>query len=411
MEGKTSAFILAGGLGTRLAHIVKDQPKPMASIGGRPFLEYQILWLKRQGIVSIVLLVGYKKEAIIDYFGDGSRFGVSIRYSVEEELLGTGGAFLQALHQYPSEYFLLLNGDTFFDIDLRWLIRSTAAEGNGCTIALKYKEDVKRYGYVVIDASYRVMEIREKNQELEDGYINGGIYCGKGEAFLHFPVTRCSMETELFPQLIEADVMKAVPFGDRFIDIGIAEDYYYADRELDRWFHSQKTKALFLDRDGVLVEDTGYLHAVEQLKFIDQMAALIHKANQSGYKVFVVTNQSGVARGMFGLEAVDLVNAAVRDHFRQLGAVIDDFFVCPFHEEGSVAAFRKRSLLRKPDPAMILLACEQYGLDLHHSHMVGDKDSDCIRLPYLATSLLQGRYEIKNRACVASMGEIGELLQ
>lgn len=104
-------------MGTRLEHLTKDLPKPMINIAGKPFLDWKIRSFIKQGYSDFVLLVGHKKESIIQYFGNGSRFDVQIRYSIEEELLGTG-SLLKALKQYPSTFFILVNGDTFFDIPL-----------------------------------------------------------------------------------------------------------------------------------------------------------------------------------------------------------------------------------------------------------------------------------------------------
>lgn len=392
-----TVYILAGGLGTRLAHIVNNVPKPMADIAGCPFLAWQIMWLRKNGFKKIVLLVGHKKETIMNYFGNGASFGVSIKYSVEEDLMGTGGGVIKAINQYPSEDFIILNGDTFFDINLKWLYSYFLDNSSKFIIALKYKEDTKRYGYVEIDNEYNVVDFIEKNDSLEDGYINGGIYIGKSNLLKSFPEKKYSMEKEIFPVLLNSRIIKAIPFGNHFIDIGVPEDYYKAQAFIPQWNKEKKRKALFLDRDGVLVEDTGYVAKIQDIKFIDEIIDVIKTANKKGFLVIVVTNQAGVAKGRFTEEEMILANNYIRDYFRKKGARIDDFFNCPYHEEGIIQKYSKKSLLRKPEPGMLLIATEKYNIDLSKSIMIGDKDSDLIKLPYIQAHILQGKYEIVNK--------------
>ena len=401
-----TVYILAGGLGTRLAHIVNNVPKPMADIAGCPFLAWQIMWLRKNGFKKIVLLEKKKKETIMNYFGNGESFGVSIKYSVEEELMGTGGGVIKAINQYPSENFIILNGDTFFDINLKWLYSYSLDNSDKFIIALKYKEDTSRYGYAEINKEYDVIDFIEKNSSLEDGYINGGIYVGKSRLLKGFPEKKCSMEKEIFPILLNSRAIKAIPFGNHFIDIGVPEDYYKAQEDIPKWNKEKKRKALFLDRDGVLVEDTGYVAKIADINFLDKIIEVIKEASKKEYLIIVVTNQAGVAKGKFTLNDMRDANKYIKNYFHNKGAEIDDFYYCPYHEDGIVKEYKKRSLLRKPHPGMILLATEKYNIDIMNSLMVGDKDSDCINLPYLNSYLIQGNYEIKNKQLIKNHSEI-----
>lgn len=407
-----TVHILAGGLGTRLSHIVQNVPKPMAPIGGIPFLEWQVKWLARMGFRDIVIMVGHKKETVTGHFGNGERLGVRIRYSAEEELLGTGGAVIQSLKRHPSEYFIVLNGDTFFDIDLGYLYEYHRHElpAGAFTVALKYRDDVKRYGAVRIDENYKILSLVEKSPALEDGFINGGIYIGSSADLAGMDTRKISLETEIFPEWIRSGKMYGVPFGDRFIDIGVPEDYYRADRDLPGWFETVKTKALFLDRDGVLIEDSGYVSPSDQLVFIRQAEELVRTANKKGWKVIVITNQAGVAKGKLTEEDVQTVNQAIEDHYAVSGLRIDRFYYCPFHANGTVEKYRKESLSRKPAPGMILRAADEFTVDLTGSLMVGDKDSDVIRLPYLDCRLIGGKYENKRKDRLSDWNEIISLV-
>lgn len=405
-----TVFILAGGLGTRLSHIVKDVPKPMADVSGKPFLEWQLMWLRDNGFRKIVILVGHKKDIIIDYFNDGEELGLSIDYSVEEELLGTGGAVLNALKQYPSRCFIILNGDSFFNINLKWFVTYCLNQKKEFVLALKYLEDTSRYGFVEIDENYKIKEFYEKKQWLGDGYINGGIYFGQSNLFKDYPVSKCSMENDLFPNLLNNEKLTGIPFGENFIDIGIPHDYDYAQKMLPDWYGKKKLKALFLDRDGIIIEDSGYVSSPGDVKLIIETIDVVKTANRKGIPVIVVTNQSGIARGYYSVEDMNKVHEYINNEYSKNEAFIDSFYYSPYHPDGIIKEFTANSLLRKPQPGMILQAVNDLEIDVYNSIMIGDKDSDLIQLPYLKSFLIHGKYEINNQDKIISFDDLPEFL-
>jgi len=404
-------FILAGGLGTRLAHLTKDLPKPMASVGGRPFLEWQIESFRAQGYRDFVLLVGHRKEAIVDHFGDGSGFGVAIEYSVEEELLGTGGAFLQALERFPCETFVLANGDTYFPVPLDSLLARSRSAPGSVWLAAKLVPKPDRYGTIVVDDRGEIRSFREKDPRLDEGFINGGVYCGPASAFAGLAASRCSMETDLFPRLLGERRLRCLAFGEPFIDIGIPEDFRLAQTLIPRWHAQGKRRALFLDRDGILIEDTGYVSRPEDVRILPECLDLLRKARSLGYFLIVVSNQAGVAKGKMTMEDVDRVNGRMQAELAKLGVPLDDIFVCPYHPDGTVPGYAASSLDRKPGPGMILKAAEKWDLDLEKSLLVGDKDSDVIVNTVLRSKIVPGRYDVSNLGAVASYAEISKMLE
>ena len=216
MKNNVVVYILAGGLGTRLAHIAGDNPKPMVRIDNLPFLEWQVLFLSRQGFTDFVFLVGHRREVVIDYFGDGSDWGVKISYAIEETLLGTGGAFLQALQQYPSDWFLLLNGDTYFDFPYHILVDQAQAQPDSLWLGLKLRTDLERYGTVEVDSNWCIEAFTEKGVTKEDGYINGGVYAGHSTLFSTETIRSCSLEQDFFPQLLAKRSLYGLPFANKF---------------------------------------------------------------------------------------------------------------------------------------------------------------------------------------------------
>lgn len=216
------AIVLAGGFGTRLAGVVKDVPKPMAPVCGRPFLEYVLGALLREGIDHIVLAVGYKKECIIEQFGS-TFLGVPIDYSVEEQPLYTGGAIKRALGLCRDERVFAVNGDTFFPVQLQAMRRFATEKHTPAVIAVKQMKDFSRYGTVRFDSAQYVISFQEKCF-CREGFINGGVYDMERSVLEHFP-SAFSLEKDCLPQLAEQRRLQAFCDDADFIDIGIPEDY------------------------------------------------------------------------------------------------------------------------------------------------------------------------------------------
>lgn len=223
------ALILAGGEGTRLRSVLGGTlNKPMAPVAGKPFLEYLIVFLRRQNVDTITLCVGYKADLIEDYFSRGDRWGVRLTYSRETALLGTGGAVKLAEGLTRDEEFLVLNGDSFFDVDLGELVRFHRATGAAATLALAQVGNAARYGGVLLDETHRIVRFSEKGGEARVGYINGGIYVLTRAVLDMIPGGHvCSLEREVFPALAGQAVRSLYghPFPGYFIDIGVPADY------------------------------------------------------------------------------------------------------------------------------------------------------------------------------------------
>ena len=215
-------IVLAGGLGTRLAGVVKDVPKPMAPVAGKPFLSYILDDLINQGATHIVLAVCHMREVIMEYVGYSYK-GIAVDYSVETTPLGTGGGIRQALSFCHEAYVDVVNGDSYFQIDFQQFNQIAAAKGLQLSIAVKNMVDFSRYGQVVVDADGCVTAFLEK-QYCAAGYINGGIYCLNRMLPKEYPEV-FSMEQECFPVLVQRREIGAVAFDGYFIDIGIPKDY------------------------------------------------------------------------------------------------------------------------------------------------------------------------------------------
>lgn len=229
------AIILAGGAGTRLQGVVRDVPKPMADINGKPFICYLLDYLAAYDVKKILLSVGYRYEIIRDYFGSQYK-DMDIRYVIEDKPLGTGGALKKALMVAEGEEFIVLNGDTFFNLNLGKMVSFHRAENSMLTIAVKPMHDFDRYGTVIIKDK-RAVSFEEKSFK-HFGYINGGIYVIKKtiSEFFDYDKNTFSFETDFLYKKIN-DIYPCVFIcDDYFIDIGIPDDYKKAQKELSHIF-------------------------------------------------------------------------------------------------------------------------------------------------------------------------------
>jgi D-glycero-alpha-D-manno-heptose 1-phosphate guanylyltransferase len=232
----SEAIILAGGLGTRLQGIINDIPKPMAPIAGKPFLHYVFQFLTRYHIKKVILAVGYKYEAIEQVFGK-SYLGISIVYAIENEPLGTGGAIANALRFTNNDDVFLLNGDTYFDVDLKALYAHHKLSGSQLTLSLKPMQNFNRYGTVVLKGT-QITAFNEK-KPVTKGLVNGGVYT-LNRRLLSSPELpkKFSFEKDIMEHYVLQFDMQAFFSDGYFIDIGIPEDYELAQIELPMIFNA-----------------------------------------------------------------------------------------------------------------------------------------------------------------------------
>lgn len=221
------AIVLAGGLGTRLRSVVSDLPKPMAPIGNKPFLEYILKYLQKNGITRAILSVGYKWETIKEYFGYKWE-NIELVYSVEDEPLGTGGAIKKAMKQLKTGQVYIINGDTFFDVDLKSL---DLKDNSKLILSLKHMTNFDRYGCVESNDNNLVIAFTEKGYR-ESGNINGGIYLASKNIFDNYDLDEKFSFEEFMQVNFEKLKISIKVFENYFIDIGIPEDYEKAQNEI-----------------------------------------------------------------------------------------------------------------------------------------------------------------------------------
>ena len=225
------AIVLAGGLGTRLRGVLPHLPKAMAPVGGRPFLDYVLHWLRGQGVPRVVLATGHMRQAITDHVGQ-SWGGMPVRYSEEQSPLGTGGAVRLALEHCTSGTVIVLNGDTWFPVNLPALLAFHQQSEAGVTLAAARVPDVSRYGALEVDDAGRVLAFAEKGRQ-GAGVINGGVYALRRELLRDWaPGEVFSLERDLLLPAATRSLVRAWPSDAPFLDIGVPEDLARAEHIL-----------------------------------------------------------------------------------------------------------------------------------------------------------------------------------
>lgn len=228
MEG----IILAGGFGTRLQSVISDVPKCMAPVNGKPFLHYLLAYLEQSGFTHLILSLGYKHETVEAWL---AAYPSEMKLSTvtENEPLGTGGAVKLASQAATGANVFILNGDTYFEVDYRAMLRAHRAGGQEATLALRKMTDFDRYGTVETDLeSGRIIRFREK-QPCREGYINGGVYILRKDAFEGLPA-KGSLEKEYFEKRVGEGIFTGFYEDGYFIDIGIPEDYDRFRQHIER---------------------------------------------------------------------------------------------------------------------------------------------------------------------------------
>jgi D,D-heptose 1,7-bisphosphate phosphatase len=366
------AVFLVGGRGTRLGSIAAATPKPLLEIApGVRFLDVLLEQAARHGFTDIILLAGHLGEQVEALYQGRRVHDATVTVVREIAPAGTGGALAVARHKLDP-WFMLANGDSLFDINLRQLTAGPL-DGFVARLALREVPDASRFGLVSL-AGDRIVAFSEKSAaSAERGLISAGIYLMSREV-LDYVELPCSIETQVFPKLAAAGLLLGRRFEGYFQDIGLPQTLQEAAKDVPRLL---VRPAAFLDRDGVLNVDRGYTYRPEDLSWLPGAREAVLELNCAGYRVFVVTNQAGVARGYYGEDQVQAFHAHMQDELGEIGAHIDQFYFCPFHEDAASDAYRAVDHPdRKPNPGMIQRAMREWKIDPARSFLIGDKASD-----------------------------------
>ena len=384
------AVIMAGGKGTRLLGLTEDKvPKPMALVAGKPILKWQVECLRRNGITDICIIIGHLGEVIRDYFGNGGKFGVSISYFIEDIPMGTAGALPHILEFLSEPYFLLLNGDTIFDIDIKRMERFHKEKHAYATLFVHPNSHPHDSDLVMMNSDGHITGFDSKSNTRAywyDNIVNAGIYILSREVCALIPLEG---KTDLDKEVVFANLEEYCIYGyfspEYVKDVGTIERIRQAEIDISSGVVatknlSYKQRCIFLDRDGTINVYKGLICEADDFVLESSAAEAIRLINRSSYLAAVASNQPVVARGLCEIEDVEEIHRKMKTLLGKEGAYLDWVEYCPHHPDKGYPEENPKYKIacecRKPETGMFLKAAAAMNIDLSQSWMIGDSTRD-----------------------------------
>lgn len=383
--------IIAGGQGTRIVSVNSEIPKAMIPIAGKPVLEYEIELAKRYGFTDFLFIVGYLGDNIVNYFGDGSKWGVTIDYFIEEQPLGTAGA-LGLLKDKLTEDFFVFYGDTVTDFDMQAMLAYHKQHQADATMLVHPNDHPYDSDIVVMDAEHRITDFMLKPHSADfvaHNMVNAALFILSPQVLeAIIPNAKSHIEKDVLPVCLERGLRLFGYVSFEYIkDMGTPDRYYAVcddmlSGKVARFNRHNKRIAIFLDRDGVINREVNLLSHPEQMELLPGAAEAIKAINKSDYLAIVVTNQPVIARNLCDFSDLDVIHATLETLLGHERAYLNAIYYCPHHPDAGYPEERKeykiKCTCRKPAPGMLLQAAEEWNIDLANSYMIGDDECDVL---------------------------------
>ncbi|HSU33855.1 MAG TPA: HAD-IIIA family hydrolase [Bryobacteraceae bacterium] len=385
--------IIAGGKGTRLKERLGHLPKPMVKIGGKPLLEHQIVLAREHGITEILLLTGYGARHIEHYFGDGSRWGVHLQYHLECKPLGTAGAVLDAFDKLQAR-FIVMYGDTMLNVDLRRFAEAHPS-GASATLFLHPNDHPQDSDLVEVNDANDVVAFHPYPHPPDRYFanlVNAALYVVEKDSLISWYHGR---DTHTYPLDFGKHVFPALLENGSRLHGYVSREYikdagtparldrviaHYESGRIQNGSLSTSLPAIFLDRDGTLNDDKGWLHSPDQMHLLPGAAEAVRAINESGRLAVVITNQPVIARGECTEEGLKLIHNKLEWLLGEWNAYLDGIYFCPHHPDKGFPGEREELKFvcscRKPAPGLLEVAAKEMNIDLRRSWMIGDRDAD-----------------------------------
>ncbi|MFO0887978.1 MAG: HAD-IIIA family hydrolase [Isosphaeraceae bacterium] len=382
---RVRALLLAGGLGTRLRPLTDTVPKCLVDIDGRPLLEYWIDRLSQAGIREARINTHACAEQVRSYLAQPEiRDRIRLVEAHEPVLLGSAGTVAaNADLADDADIILIIYADNLSDISLGNLIEYHRSHDDPFTMVLFRAANPRACGIAQVDDSGRILAFEEKPERPASDLANAGLYAVDAAAYREIAALNAfDLGFEVLPRFVGR--MRGWVWGGYHRDIGTHEALQQARRDAPLLLRGPRRKetgngvpAVFLDRDGTLIEHVHYLSSPDQVRLLPGAAEAVNRLRRAGYACIIVTNQSAIGRGIISEEQLRQIHVEMNRQLAEQGAMLDGIYFCP-----DVPTSDDRTIVdnpeRKPGPGMLLRAAAELGLDLHASWMVGDVISDVL---------------------------------
>lgn len=381
--------IIAGGKGTRIASINSEIPKAMIPVCGKPIIEHEIDLCKRYGFTDFLFIIGHMGDQISSYFGDGTKWNVSIEYYQETLPLGTAGA-LGYLKDILLEDFFVLYGDTIVDFDMSAMLHYHQEKKAKATLFLHPSDHPYDSDIVELDNDGLVTTFHNKPHAkgfVSRNVVNAALFIFSPDVLEQIEIgVKSHIEKDVLPRCLKMGMPLYGYVSFEYIkDMGTPDRYETVCKDVENGKVARLNKknsrpAIFLDRDGVVNEEINLLNDPKQLKLINGAAEAIRLINQSDYLAVVVTNQPVIARGLCSIEELDYIHATLETMLGKERAYINAIYYCPHHPDKGYPEEKPEYKImcecRKPKPGMLLQAAKNWHIDIANSYMIGDRDWD-----------------------------------
>lgn len=362
---KIDLVILAGGRGTRLGTLTKKVPKPLVKINGIPFIQHLINYYSKFDFENIYIIAGYKGELIKKKFHNKKFNLVKVICYVEKKRKDTGGALYELRNKSIND-FILVNGDSFINVNLQKFFEQKKINDNYIFLNKNssHKENKKLNN---LDITKNKFVFYNKNSKL----MNSGVYFLKKNILKEIKNKKISLENEIMNKLIKKKKLKGIKTNEDLIDIGIKKNFKKVEKLLLKKF---KKPAIFFDRDGVINHDNKYVYKYKDFIFKKNILNTLKYLKK--YYLFIVTNQSGIARGFYKEDDFYLLHKKLKRNFIKKKIFFNDVLFCPHHPKGKIKKYKKKCLYRKPGNKMLEKILSSWNIDAKKSYMIGDSRSD-----------------------------------
>jgi histidinol-phosphate phosphatase family protein len=389
-SGVKHLVIIAGGKGSRLAPVAGDVPKVLIPIGGKPVLQHQLELAAAAGISDVTIFAGHLGEKIEAFAGDGSRFGLRVRTLVENEPLGSAGALLRSLDVLPDQFFVLY-GDVMLAVELRRMAKWHTDRGADFTALVHPNDHPQDSDLLEVDADDWVTAIHAYPHPADKFFgnlVNAALYVVRREALR--PCAAAVGKRDFVKDIMADLVAKggrvlAYRSSEYVKDMGtpgrlkkVEADWQAGRLNLKK--SSRNRPAVFLDRDGTLIVENGYLRTPDELQLLPGVAPALRSLRQAGYRLVVLTNQPVIARGEASEADVAATHRRLEWELGKEGAYLDGIYLCPHHPDRGFPGERPELKIpcqcRKPATGLFERACRDLSIDATGSWMIGDQTRD-----------------------------------
>ena len=362
------AVILVGGKGSRLGSITLKTPKPLIKINNKPFLDQLLSKLIKYNFKNIYLLCSYKKKLFFKKYHKTIYHNTKILCIDEGKAKGTGGA-LYKLKNKINNNFILLNGDTFFNVDLNYLIKKNLYNKSIFMCLTNIKKTKNNFLLNNLSVKKNIIIFSKRKSE----FINGGIYLINKNILKKIKNKFYSFENDILKKEIDKGNVIGKYFKDFFIDIGSKQKL----KSIKKKYKSIQNKCFFLDRDGVINKEIGYIKNFNNFFFLKGVHGAIKYLNEKRFLTILITNQAVVGKGIITEKKLNLIHHKMKnDLFIKKKAILDDIYFSPYFKYSKIHKYRKNKFDRKPNAGMIKKAIKKWNIDPSTSYFIGDKKTD-----------------------------------